>query len=115
MTKADLGIVADRRAGAPGVYVGGEKIAALGLRVRRGRCYHGLALNIDPDLEPFSRIDPCGYPGLAVTSVSRHQHEARFPDIAAALLTRLLALLRVPADQVEEGERGWPMNSALAT
>lgn len=55
------------RAGAPGVYVGEAKIAALGLRIRKGCCYHGLSLNVDLDLEPFSRINPCGYQGLAVT------------------------------------------------
>jgi lipoyl(octanoyl) transferase len=60
-------VTAVRRAGAPGVYVDGAKIAALGLRVRNGRCYHGLALNVDMDLSPFAAIDPCGYPGLAVT------------------------------------------------
>jgi lipoyl(octanoyl) transferase len=57
----------ERRAGAPGVYVQGAKIAALGIRVRQGRAYHGLSLNVDMDLSPFSAIDPCGYPGLAVT------------------------------------------------
>jgi lipoyl(octanoyl) transferase len=56
-----------RRAGAPGVYVNGAKIAALGIRVRQGRAYHGLSLNVDMDLAPFCAIDPCGYPGLAVT------------------------------------------------
>ncbi len=66
---ADLSIAAARRAGAPGVYVDGEKIAALGLRVRRGRSYHGLSLNVAMDLAPFAGIDPCGYPGLGVTQV----------------------------------------------
>jgi lipoyl(octanoyl) transferase len=61
------GVVGERRAGAPGVYVEGAKIAALGIRVSRGRAYHGVALNVDMDLAPFSAIDPCGYPGLAVT------------------------------------------------
>jgi lipoyl(octanoyl) transferase len=56
-----------RMAGAPGVYVDGAKIAALGIRVVRGRAYHGLALNVDMDLAPFAAIDPCGYPGLRVT------------------------------------------------
>ncbi len=64
---AKQGINALRRDGAPGVYVGDSKIAALGLRVRRGCSYHGLSLNVDMDLEPFSRINPCGYPGLKVT------------------------------------------------
>jgi lipoyl(octanoyl) transferase len=62
-----IGARASRRAGAPGVYVDGAKVAALGIRVTRGRAYHGLALNVDMDLTPFSAIDPCGYPGLPVT------------------------------------------------
>jgi len=61
------GVTATRRAGAPGVYVGEAKVAALGLRVSRGRAYHGIALNVDMDLSPFLAIDPCGFPGLAVT------------------------------------------------
>jgi lipoyl(octanoyl) transferase len=64
-----LGITATRREGAPGVYVDGRKIGALGLRVRHGRSYHGLSLNVDMDLAPFTRIDPCGYPGLEVTQI----------------------------------------------
>ena len=64
-----LGGRAGRKAGAPGVYVGGAKIAALGIRVVRGRAYHGLALNVDMDLSPFSVIDPCGYPDLKVTQL----------------------------------------------
>jgi lipoyl(octanoyl) transferase len=59
----------ERKAGAPGVYAGGAKIAALGLRISRGRAYHGLALNVDMDLAPFGAIDPCGYEGLAVTQM----------------------------------------------
>jgi len=62
-------IVAARRDGAPGVYVGDAKVAALGLRVRRGCSFHGLAFNVAMDLEPFHRINPCGYQGLAVTQV----------------------------------------------
>jgi len=62
-----IGERAQRKSGAPGVYVGGAKVAALGIRVTRGRAYHGLALNVDMDLAPFSAIDPCGYPGLPVT------------------------------------------------
>ncbi len=64
---ATQGIVGERISGAPGVYVGGAKIAALGLRVKHGCTYHGLALNVDMDLTPFSAINPCGLPGLAVT------------------------------------------------
>jgi lipoyl(octanoyl) transferase len=65
----DYGISARGRPDAPGVYVGAAKIAALGLRVTRGCCYHGLALNVDMDLSPFLAIDPCGYPGLGVTQL----------------------------------------------
>jgi lipoyl(octanoyl) transferase len=60
-------IEGERRAGMPGVYVRGAKLAAIGLRIARGSSYHGLAVNVDADLEPFSRIDPCGYPGLGCT------------------------------------------------
>ncbi len=63
-------VQAHSRRDAPGVYVGDAKIAALGLKIRRGRAYHGLALNVDMDLEPFGRINPCGYPGLAVTQTT---------------------------------------------
>ena len=66
---AQYGIEANARPDAPGVYVDGEKIAALGLRVRKGCSYHGLALNVELDLEPFQRINPCGYEGLNVTSM----------------------------------------------
>jgi lipoyl(octanoyl) transferase len=67
---AERNVTAQARREAPGVYVDGAKIAALGLRVRRGCSYHGLAFNVDMDLEPFSRINPCGYEGLAVTQLS---------------------------------------------
>ena len=67
---AGYGIEAEARANAPGVYVAGAKIASLGLRVRRGCSYHGLSLNVDMDLTPFLRINPCGHPGLAVTQLA---------------------------------------------
>lgn len=67
---AAYGIEGERREAMPGVYVNGAKIAAVGLRVSRGCTYHGIALNGDLDLEPFSRIDPCGYPGLASTRLA---------------------------------------------
>lgn len=66
---AETGVRAAARPDAPGVYVEGAKIAALGLRIRRQRSYHGLSLNVDMDLQPFQRINPCGYPGLAVTQL----------------------------------------------
>ena len=64
---AELGVKAERRDGAPGVYVGEAKVAALGLRIRNGCSYHGVALNVDMDLSPFAAINPCGYAGLKVT------------------------------------------------
>jgi len=66
---AGYGIVADTRQGAPGVYVGDAKIAALGLRIKNGCSYHGLSLNVDIDLAPFSWINPCGYAGLQTTQM----------------------------------------------
>jgi len=67
---AGYGIEGSRRQGMPGVYVDGAKIAAIGLRIARGCSYHGIAVNVDLDLEPFARIDPCGYPGLRATSLA---------------------------------------------
>lgn len=64
---AGVGVTATRQTGAPGVYVEGAKIAALGLRVKHGCTYHGLALNVDMDLRPFAAINPCGYAGMRVT------------------------------------------------
>ena len=91
MLLAEYGIEARPWPEAPGVYVGGEKIASLGLRVRRGCSYHGLALNVDMDLEPFQRINPCGYAGLEVTSMARLL-PAQTLD-AEAIGRRLLAIV----------------------
>ena len=88
-----VGPRAARRAGAPGVYVDGAKVAALGIRVTRGRAYHGVALNVDMDLKPFSAIDPCGYPGLAVTQTRSLGIAGSAPELGerlAALLVRRL-------------------------
>jgi lipoyl(octanoyl) transferase len=82
-------VSAERRNQAPGVYVGGAKIAALGLRVRNGCCYHGLAFNADMDLTPFHAIDPCGYPGLRVT----HARERGIAAPVAALSADLVRML----------------------
>lgn len=95
-------IRAERRPGAPGVYVDGAKIAALGLRVRRGCSYHGVSLNVDMDLAPFARINPCGYPGLRVTqlAVLSGLRAADIPAISGdflAVLTRLLNYDRITA------------------
>jgi lipoyl(octanoyl) transferase len=66
---AEFGVIAEGRRNAPGVYVQGRKLASVGIRVRRGAAYHGLALNVNLDLEPFSRINPCGYEGLEMTQL----------------------------------------------
>ena len=90
-TLAVWGIPAARRPGAPGVYVGAAKVMALGLRVRRGCSFHGLALNVDMDLSPYGRINPCGYQGLAVTQVLDLGGPASLAEVADALLVRLAA------------------------
>ena len=87
------GITAQVRPDAPGVYVAGAKIASLGLRVRRHCSYHGLALNVDLDLEPFSRINPCGYPGLAVTRLVDLGVALSLDRLAEELAARLAARL----------------------
>ena len=85
----DYGIHANARKDAPGVYVDGRKIAALGLRVRKGRSFHGLALNVDMDLEPFARINPCGYQGLEVAQLSDLADVADFGAVEKRLLSHL--------------------------
>ena len=87
------GIVAECRANAPGVYVQGAKLASVGLRVRRGGSYHGLALNVDMDLAPFSRINPCGYAGLAMTQLSALGGPRSVQAAGEALAPLLLAQL----------------------
>jgi len=87
------GVSAARKAEAPGVYVDGAKIAALGLRVRRGCCYHGVALNVDMDLAPFSEIDPCGYLDLEVTQASAHGIAAGTEELGGELAHRIAELI----------------------
>lgn len=93
---AGFGVAAFRQPGAPGLYVAREqgcaKIASIGLKVSRGFTWHGLALNARMDLEPFTRIDPCGYPGLQMTDVAR-EAGTDFPADPAALADRLAAAL----------------------
>ena len=86
---AEYGVTAEHRAGAPGVYVGGAKIAALGLKVKNGCCYHGLALNVSMDLTPFSAINPCGYAGMAVTQLSAFAPTANVETVGARLVEQL--------------------------
>jgi lipoyl(octanoyl) transferase len=88
-TLAEWNILAARRDGAPGVYVAGAKVAALGLRVRRGCTFHGLAFNVDMDLTPFQRINPCGFQGLAVTQVLDLGGPSRLAEVEAVLVKEL--------------------------
>ena len=85
----EAGIPSRLREGAPGVYVGEKKIAALGLRVRRGCSFHGLALNVDMDLEPFQRINPCGYPGLETTQIADFDAQLSLNQTGTRLIKHL--------------------------
>ena len=87
---ADYGLKAERQDGAPGVYIDGAKIAALGLRVRNGRSYHGLSLNVDMDLTPFTWINPCGYSGLRTIQLK----DFGVTDAPEAVAQRLLGHLQ---------------------
>lgn len=88
-TLATWDIVAQRREGAPGIYVGDAKVMALGLRVRRGCSFHGLAFNVAMDLSPFSRINPCGYQGLRVTQVLDLGGPGNLVEVAQTLVPLL--------------------------
>ena len=90
---AEDGVVAKNRPDGPGVDVAGSKIASLGLRLKNGCCYHGLALNVDMDLSPFNAIDPCGYRGLQVTQTRDLGIAAAPATLAKSLITRLSAEL----------------------
>lgn len=92
-TLAQYGILAQSKADAPGVYIGEKKIGSVGLRVKKGCCYHGLSLNNNLDLSPFKAINPCGFAGLEVTSLAEsgviiHTHELAIP-VVFALFTAL--------------------------
>lgn len=97
-----------RRTGAPGVYVDEAKIAALGLRVRRQCSYHGLALNVAPDLSPFSRINPCGFSGLAVTSLAQLGKRATLAEVTALLEQALRTVFESPAGVAATGTHPEP-------
>jgi lipoyl(octanoyl) transferase len=87
---ADYGIVAEGRCDAPGVYVDGVKLASIGLRIRRGASFHGMALNVDVDLEPFSRINPCGFTDLEVTDLKKLGAEGDLERVRESLLPHFL-------------------------
>ncbi|MCS3602180.1 lipoyl(octanoyl) transferase [Buttiauxella sp. BIGb0471] len=95
-TLAELNIDAYPRADAPGVYVDGRKICSLGLRIRKGCSFHGLALNIDMDLSPFLRINPCGYAGLEMTQVTSLRSGVSLSDVQPLLIDKFLELLNNP-------------------
>ena len=95
-TLAEYGIDAHPRADAPGVYVGEMKICSLGLRIRKGCSFHGLALNINMDLTPFQRINPCGYAGMEMTQMRQWVDTAAPENIRPVLLKNVLALLNNP-------------------
>lgn len=95
-TLTEYGIESHPRADAPGVYVGDRKICSLGLRIRKGCSFHGLALNIAMDLTPFLRINPCGYAGMEMTQMRQWLPEATPETVAPRLVANLLALLNHP-------------------
>jgi lipoyl(octanoyl) transferase len=94
---ATSGITAECRKNAPGVYVNEKKIASVGIRIRRGASYHGLAFNVDMELEPFQRINPCGYAGLQMTQLRDFGHASSVESVGrdfAPFLVRALEALR---------------------
>lgn len=102
----DYRVDAAARPDAPGVYVAGRKIAALGLRVRHGCSFHGLSLNVDMNLEPFSRINPCGYPDLEVTQLSELAAAVRFDSVSEGLIQHILQRLVYNQDEHAATARG---------
>ncbi len=92
------GVAAYARKDAPGVYVDGDKLASVGLRIRRGSSFHGMALNVSIDLEPFSRINPCGYAGLEMTDLHRLGIKLELEEAAGTLLPHFMRHLGLKAD-----------------
>jgi lipoyl(octanoyl) transferase len=95
---ASWNIAATAKRDAPGIYVDGRKLASIGLRIRRGCSYHGLAFNVAMDLEPFRRINPCGYRGLEVTDLRTLGVSLELHSVAEPLAPHLLSALGMPAD-----------------
>ncbi|MGE0114006.1 MAG: lipoyl(octanoyl) transferase LipB [Steroidobacteraceae bacterium] len=95
-TASTWGVAAAAKRDAPGVYVDGRKLASIGLRIRRGCTYHGLAFNVAMDLEPFQRINPCGYQGLQVVDLATLGVQQTPAQVAQVLAPRLLAALGLP-------------------
>jgi lipoyl(octanoyl) transferase len=105
-TLADYGIEGMPRPDAPGVYVAGDKIASLGLRVRRGCSYHGLALNVNMDLEPFARINPCGLQGIRVTQMADLTPGVRIEEVRERLLVHLADVYGISLSRSDSPDRG---------
>ncbi len=103
------GIMSERRVNAPGIYVEQAKIAALGLRVKKGCTFHGLALNVNMDLEPFSRINPCGFPGMSITQLSDLGIDRDISEINSDLINILCAHLNYNSKNVIS-ETSLPVN-----
>jgi lipoyl(octanoyl) transferase len=99
------GIVANADPKAPGVYVRGSKIASLGLRVRKGCSFHGLALNVDMDLSPFERINPCGYPGLDMVQMIDFANTTEFDQVAHNMYQNLVKILQY--QHVDKTQQAW--------
>ena len=97
---AEYDVVAAARPDAPGVYVAGTKLASIGLRIRRGCSFHGMALNVDIDLEPFSRINPCGFSNLQMTDLKRLGGDDDVETVQARLLPHLLRHLKLRHEPV---------------
>ncbi len=101
---AEWDIAAHPRADAPGVYVGEKKIASIGLRIRRGASYHGIAFNVAMDLEPFTRINPCGFRGLQMTQVSELGGPSDLNVVANSFLPHFLKQIESPLPQRQQTE-----------
>ena len=95
----DFGLYAHTEPNAPGVYIHHQKIASLGLRVRKGCCYHGLSLNVNMDLSPFHMINPCGYPNLKIIQLADFEPAITLSDVQPKLLE--LLMMSLPQPQVE--------------
>ena len=108
---ASYGVEGQTRCKAPGVYVGEAKIASLGLRVRKGYCYHGLSLNVRMDLEPFQHINPCGYQGLQMAQLSDFVPEVTRIEVQTRLEDILRETLKSPQPPFSKGGHNTPENS----
>lgn len=105
---AVFGIAATSRCDAPGVYVDGVKIASVGLRIRRGASFHGMALNVDADLQPFSRINPCGFADLKVTDLARLGAKTDLDVVSRLLLPHFLKQLGLEDAAIVSGNAELP-------